>query len=51
MHQLITRLPFKPKDDPTNNFITGDIFKYNSYCFYRVVINTGASKYSTTGYR
>jgi len=50
MYQLITRLPSKPKDDFTNNFITGDISKYNSYCFYKVIINTGASKYSIAGY-
>jgi hypothetical protein len=51
IYQLTTRLPSKLKDNLTNNFITGDISKYNSYYFYKVVINTGASKYSTAGYR
>jgi hypothetical protein len=51
MHQLTTRLPSEPKDDLTNNFTTKDISKYNSYCFYGVVINTRALKYSTARYR
>ena len=54
MHQLTNRLPFKLKDnltnDLTNNFITRNTSKYNSQHFYKVVINTGASKYSTAGY-
>jgi len=51
IHQLTTRLPSKPKDKLTNNFTTGDISKYSSNYFYRIVINTRASKYSTTKYR
>jgi hypothetical protein len=51
MHQLTTRLPSEPKDNLTNNFTTRDTSKYNSYHFYRVVINTGASKYSIAGYK
>jgi hypothetical protein len=50
MHQLTNQLPFKIKDNSTNNFITKDISKYNSYYFYKVIINTGASKYSIAGY-
>jgi hypothetical protein len=30
-------------------FITGGTSRYDSRCFYRVVIDTGASRYSTTG--
>jgi hypothetical protein len=55
MHQLTNRLPSKPKDILTNdlidNFTTKNTFKYNSYHFYKVIINTGALKYSTAGYR
>jgi hypothetical protein len=55
MHQLTNRLPSKLKDiltnDLINNFITKNTFKYNSYHFYKVVIDTGASKYSIAGYR
>jgi hypothetical protein len=55
MHRLITRLPSEPKDilknDFTDNFITRNTFKYNSHYFYKVIIDTGALKYSTTGYR
>ena len=55
MHQLTTRLPSKPRDNLTNNFTnnftTKNISKYNSYYFYKVVINTKASKYSITRYR
>jgi hypothetical protein len=51
MHQLTNRLPSKLIEEVTDNFTTkGPISRYNSYCFYRIVINTGASKYSTTGY-
>ena len=37
--------------EDTYTFITSDISRYNSHYFYRVVINTGVSKYSTTGFR
>jgi HKD family nuclease len=51
MHQLTNRLPFKLIEEVTDNFTTkGLIFKYNSYCFYRIVINTGALKYFIAGY-
>jgi hypothetical protein len=55
MHQLITRLPSEPKDnltdDLTDNFTTRNTSRYDSQHFYGVVIDTGASKYSTAGYR
>jgi hypothetical protein len=55
MHRLTTRLPSEPKDilnnDLTDNFTTKNTFKYNSYYFYKVVIDTRASKYSIAGYR
>ena len=38
-------------EDLVNTFITRDISRYNSYYFYRVIINTRASKYSITRYR
>jgi hypothetical protein len=43
-------------DDFTNNFINNFIAKsttnkYNSYRFYKVVINIKALKYSITGYK
>jgi hypothetical protein len=39
-------------DNLTNNFITRSTTnKYNSYYFYRVVINTRASKYSIASYK
>jgi hypothetical protein len=54
IHRLITRLPSELKDilknDLTDNFTTRNTSKYNSYHFYKVVINTGASKYSIAGY-
>jgi hypothetical protein len=50
MHQLTNRLPSEPVK-VTDNFTTkGTTSKYGSNRFYRIVINTGASKYSTTGY-
>jgi hypothetical protein len=51
MHQLTNRLPFKLIEEVTNNFTTkGLTSKYNSYCFYGIVINIGALKYSIAGY-
>ena len=51
MHYLTNRLPFKLIKEVIDNFITkGPIFKYNSYYFYKIVINTGASKYFIAGY-
>jgi hypothetical protein len=35
--------------EDAQTFIVNGILRYNTYCFYRVVINTGASRYSTTG--
>jgi hypothetical protein len=37
-------------EDLVDTFTTRGISRYDSYHFYGVVINTGASKYSTTGY-
>jgi hypothetical protein len=37
--------------DLINTFIIKSIFKYNSYYFYRVIINTRAFKYSITRYK
>jgi HKD family nuclease len=52
MHQLTNRLPFKLIKEVIDNFTTkGLIFKYNSYCFYRIIINIRALKYFTAGYR
>jgi hypothetical protein len=55
IHRLTTRLPSEPKDilknDLIDNFTTRNTSRYNSHHFYKVVINTGASKYSTAGYR
>jgi hypothetical protein len=52
MHQLTNRLPFKLIKEVTNNFtIKGLIFKYNSYYFYKIVINTRALKYFIAGYK
>jgi hypothetical protein len=54
MHQLTNRLPSELKDiltnDLTNNFTTRNTSKYDSYHFYRVVIDIRALKYSITGY-
>ena len=51
MHQLTNQLPFK-LIKVTNNFATkGPTSKYNSYCFYRIIIDIRASKYSTAGYK
>jgi len=36
--------------EETNTFTTRSTFKYNLHHFYKVVINTGASKYSIAGY-
>ena len=55
MHQLIAQVPIdsiKLKElEETNTFTTKSTSKYNSYYFYKVVINTGASKYSIAGYK
>jgi hypothetical protein len=51
MHQLTNRLPSKLIKEVIDNFTTkGLTFKYNSYYFYGIVINTGALKYFITGY-
>jgi hypothetical protein len=51
MHQLTNRLPFKLIEEVTDNFTTkGPTSRYNFHCFYGIVINTGASKYSIAGY-
>jgi hypothetical protein len=55
MHRLTNRLPSELKDiltnDFINNFINRNTSKYNSYHFYKVVINTGALKYSIARYK
>jgi hypothetical protein len=62
MHQLTSRLPSEPKEAINNftnnltdsfadNFTTKNTFKYDSHYFYRVIINTGALKYSIAGYK
>ncbi len=55
VHQLMTQAPTEPPGpeevDDTNNFTTRSTSRYDSHYFYRVVIDTGASKYSTAGYR
>jgi hypothetical protein len=38
----------KPLIKDTQTFIINSILKYNTYYFYKVIINTGASRYSTT---
>jgi len=51
MHQLTNRLPSKLVK-VTDNFTTKNtISKYSFNCFYRIVINTRALKYSIAGYR
>ena len=37
--------------EDTYTFITSNISRYNSHYFYRVIIDTGVSKYSTTSFR
>jgi hypothetical protein len=50
MHQLTNRLPSEPVE-VTDNFTTeGTTSRYGSDRFYGIVIDTGASKYSTAGY-
>jgi hypothetical protein len=55
MHRLIAQVPINTTKleeiKETITFITRSMSKYNSHYFYRVVIDTGASKYSITGYR
>jgi hypothetical protein len=54
MYQLTTQVPInstKPEElEETTTFTTRSMSRYDSYHFYGVVINTGASKYSTAGY-
>jgi hypothetical protein len=38
----------KPLIKDIQTFIVNSILRYNTYCFYRVIINTGASRYSIT---
>jgi len=55
MHRLIAQVPINTikleETKETITFTTKSISKYNSHHFYKVVIDTGASKYSITGYR
>jgi hypothetical protein len=41
--------PIKPLMEDIQTFTVNGILRYNTYRFYGVVINTGASRYSTTG--
>jgi hypothetical protein len=50
MHQLTNRLPSEPVEVTDNFTIKGIISRYRFNCFYGIVIDTGASKYSTAGY-
>ena len=50
LHQLTAQVPKPEEPEETTTFTTKSIFRYNSHHFYRVVIDTGASKYSTAGY-
>jgi hypothetical protein len=49
VHQLTTQSPSEP-EEVADNLTTGDTSRYGSYCFYGIVIDTGASKYSTAGF-
>jgi hypothetical protein len=53
LHQLIgknpTSKPDKPVTEDAYTFTVRGTSRYDSHCFYGVVIDTGASKYSTTG--
>ena len=55
MHQLTAQVPVDSTKleelEETITFITRSMSKYNLYYFYKVVINTRASKYFTTKYR
>ena len=55
MHRLIAQVPINTikleETKETITFTTKSISKYNSHHFYKVVIDTGASKYSTASYR
>ena len=50
LHQLTAQVPKPEEPEETTTFTTRSMSRYNSHHFYRVVINTGASKYSTAGY-
>jgi hypothetical protein len=54
LHQLTPRLTPKEftasHDNIEESLITSTSSRYDSHCFYGIVIDTGASKYSTAGY-
>ena len=54
MHQLTAQVPVDSTKleelEETNTFTTRSTSRYDLHYFYRVVIDTGASKYSTAGY-
>jgi hypothetical protein len=49
-YQLIAQVPKPEKAEETITFTTRSISRYNLHYFYRVIINTRASKYSTARY-
>jgi len=55
MHQLTAQVlidSIKLEElEETNTFTTKSTFKYNLHYFYKVVINTRASKYFTAKYK
>jgi hypothetical protein len=52
-HQITGEIPIselvKEVSEDAYTFITSGTSRYDSRCFYRVVIDTGASRYSITG--
>jgi len=54
IHRLIAQVPINTTKleeiEETTTFTTRSMSRYNLHYFYRVVIDTGASKYSTAGY-
>jgi len=50
LHQLTAQVLKLEELEETTTFTTRSMSRYDSHHFYRVVIDTGASKYSTAGY-
>ena len=47
--EILTSELVREVSEDAYTFITGGTLRYDSRCFYRVVINTGASRYSIAG--
>ena len=50
LHQLTSFTPLTPREFPPDTLLGSDTSRYDNSHFYGIVIDTGASKFSTAGY-